>query len=228
MKFADYSPPSMPSHDQQRDALQKGLGRASQWAATGQLDENLLLEACLQDQRFDTQLNSSRGDWLWQMVLAMGAAERFRVPVLHALCELSNDDGATQLCELAGYYAKAGDDAFRIRLYEIVEQKPFGEMPWIGEELIIALDGEPAFLFAAGVRGQSLAGRDWAWDDSNLVHMAFDHLGEETVSKLLDAAADESSSRFREQWRQNQRQSMNNEAAHPTAKRCERFRPMRS
>jgi hypothetical protein len=31
---ADFSPPESPSLDQQRDALQKGLGRAMRWAMT--------------------------------------------------------------------------------------------------------------------------------------------------------------------------------------------------
>ena len=61
MKFGDYSPPSSPTLDQQRDALQKGLGRAMQWAVNGRLDDELLLEACLRDQRFDWQAEDSRG-----------------------------------------------------------------------------------------------------------------------------------------------------------------------
>lgn len=31
----------------------------------------------------------------------------------------------------------------------IVEQKPFADEPRLGEDEIIAIDGEPAFLFAA-------------------------------------------------------------------------------
>jgi hypothetical protein len=88
------------------------------------------LEACLRDQRFDTQVESSRGDWLWRMVRAVGATERFRVPILHALYDLSDDRSASQLCDLARHYAEPGDDTFRTLLYEIVEQKPVGEENW--------------------------------------------------------------------------------------------------
>jgi hypothetical protein len=202
MKFGDYSLPPSPSLSQQQDALQKGLGRALQWALTGRLGDGPLLEACLRDQRFDAQVEDSRGDWLWQMVRAVGATERFRVPVLHALDDLCDERSACQLCELARRYAEAGDATFRTRLYEIVERKPFAHSLWLGEKEIVALDGEQGFLFAASVRGRLLAGREWEWDDASLSDLAAERLGEEHVNRLLDASSDESLSRFREHRRQ--------------------------
>ncbi|MDB5306065.1 MAG: hypothetical protein JWO38_267 [Gemmataceae bacterium] len=201
MKFGDYSPPASPSQDGQRDALQKGVGRALQWAMSGRLDDELLLEACLRDQRFDVQVESSRGDWLWQMVRAVGATERFRVPILHALYDLSDERSASQLCELARHYAVAGDETFRIRLYEIVEQKPFTQSPWLGEEEVVALDGASGFLFAAGVRGRLLASREWEWDDGSLIDLTSERFGEGHVSGLLEASSDGAIIRFREGWR---------------------------
>jgi hypothetical protein len=200
--FTDYSPPSSPSLDRQQDALRKGLGRALQWAMSGRLGDEPLLEACLRDQRFDTQVESSQGDWLWRMVRAVGATERFRVPILHALYDLSDDRSASQLCELARHYAEAGDDTFRTLLYEIVERKPFAHSPWLGEAEIITLDGERGFLFAARVRGRLLAGREWEWDDRSFIDLAGERLGEANVGSQLEAATDEAVSRFREHWRQ--------------------------
>src|SRR5262245_51521032 len=104
MKFGDYAPPSSPSPDQQPDALRKGLGRALQWATNGRLDDEPLLEACVHDHRFDAQVEGPRGDWLWRMVQAVGATDRFRVPILHALYGLDDDRSAVQLCQLARYY----------------------------------------------------------------------------------------------------------------------------
>jgi hypothetical protein len=54
MKIVDYSPVARPSLDQQRDAPQKGQGRAMQWSLAGKSDEGSLLEACLQDKRQGT------------------------------------------------------------------------------------------------------------------------------------------------------------------------------
>src|SRR4051794_4191769 len=139
MKLHDHSPPTLPSPDQQRDALRKGLGRAVQWAMTRRLEDGPLLEACLQDRRFDAQVERSRGDWLWQMIRAVAAADRFRVPILHALYSLPDGRSAHQLCELAGHYAEAGDDTFRGRLYDIVARKPVADSPCLGEEEIVQL-----------------------------------------------------------------------------------------
>ena len=152
----------------------------------------------------DAQVESSRADWLWQMVRAVGATGRFRVPVLHALYDLSDDRSANQLCELARRYAEAGDESFRTRLYEIVEQKPVADSPWPGEEEIVALDGERAFLFAARVRGRRLADREWEWDDGSLTALAVERFGEGHVSRLVEASTDEAVRRFREHWRQYQ------------------------
>jgi hypothetical protein len=201
MKFSDHSPPASPSLDQQRDALRKGLGRAMQWAIGGRLDDGPLLEVCLHDQRFDGQVEDSRGDWLWKMVQVVGAAERFRVPILHALYGLSDDSSATQLCELARCYAKRGDETFRSQLYDMVGKKPFQYIPWLGEEEIIELDGEQGLLFAAQVRGQLLANRGWEYDDENSIRIAVERYGEERVNSLLEASSDEAVSRFREGWR---------------------------
>jgi hypothetical protein len=200
MIFNDYSPPASPSLEPQRDALQKGLGRALQWALNGQLQEEPLLEACLRDQRFDVLVDDPRRDWLWRIIQAVGAKDRFRVPILHALYDLSDQSSANQLCGLARCYAETGDETFRSRLYDLVEQKPFPQSPWLGEEEIIALDGEQAFLFAAGVRGRSLANRGWDWDDRNLIDLAVQRLSEAQVFNLLTASSDPAVRRFRESW----------------------------
>jgi hypothetical protein len=163
------------------------------------------LAACVHDQRFDGQVEGPRGAWLWQLIEVVGARERFRVPILHALYDLADDRSASQLCELALRYAQVADDTFRSRLYEIVERKPVADSPWLGEEEIITLDGETAFLVAARVRGQSLAGREWDWDDRSLSDFALKQFGQEPVRRLLESSSDEAVKRFRDAW-QNDKQ----------------------
>ncbi len=200
MQFLDHSPPLSPTPDQQRDALRKGLGRAMLWASSGWLDEGMLLAACLQDQRFDTQIEACRGHWLWGLIRAAGAAHRFRVPILHALYDLPDDGVAGQLCELAFHYAESGDETFRARLYEVVGRKPIADCPWLGEEEVVRLDGEKGFLFAARLRGGQLVGREWDWDDDALVKDAEERLGEGRLAELLAGTTDEAVRRFRDGW----------------------------
>jgi len=171
------------------------------------------MEACLRDQRFDMSVEDSRGDWLWQMIQAVGGTDRFRVPILREFHDISDDYSAGQLCELAKHYARKGDPAFRTRLYEIVERKPFVNSPWLGEEEIIELDGESALLFAINVRGRGLANRKWAWDDERLIEQATERLGEGPVSQLLDNATDEAVCAFQRMWRQRMKEKPEQEPA---------------
>ena len=201
----DFWPPSAPSLAQQQDALRKGLGRAMQWALQGKLADEPLLEACLVDQRYDRETADPRGEWLWQIIQAAGARDRFRPQILAALHTLSDEQNAQQLCQLARHYAGQGDEDFRKRLYEIVQQKPISEMPWIGEEEILALHGEEAFVFAAGLRGQELSTRDWEWHDNRLIEYAVECLGEGRILQLMDDFSDDSIRNFYQQWRTEQK-----------------------
>jgi hypothetical protein len=201
VKLADYSPVTSPSLDQQEDALHKGLGRTMQWAMAGRLNEDLLLDACLHDKRYDPWFNAVRGHWLWSIMQAVDVEDRFRPAILEALNNLREDD-ALQLCELGFHYAEKGDDEFRSRLYQIVQERPFADTRYLGEEEIIRLDGDEAFLLAVRVRGSQLAGRNWDWDDSVLMQKTVERLGEERVSSLLQAAGDEAVQRFRDRWQQ--------------------------
>lgn len=200
MIFADYSPHDIPSLDRQKDALRKGLGRTMRWALGGHLVESLLLSACIENQVFDAQCEDPRGEWLWRLIQTIGAAERFRQPILNALKRLTDERDAIQLCELAKLYAKAGDTDARKRLYEIVEQKPFSTMPWLGENELLEIDVGQALVFAARARGDGLATREWEWDDRSFIENAVERLGEHQVQELLENNSNEGISRFWKTW----------------------------
>lgn len=200
MEIVDYSPPASPSLEHQQDSLRKGLGRAMQWASSGKLAEEPLLEACLHDLRFDRQVESYRASWLWKIITNANVVQLFRDPLLSALYRLQSEVDAGQLCELAYYYAQRGDDSFRKRLYEIVEQKPFADWRSLGEEQITALNGERGFLFAARIRGAQLDKRVWEWDDGQLVEEAIQQIGETQILNALRSSTDTEISRFRDTW----------------------------
>ena len=169
------------------------------WATTGHLDEATFLEACLHDWRFELSVDEYRGDWLWQIMQAAHTEDQFRAAIFEALNHLAEDDAA-QLCQLGFHYAMAGDDAFRSRLYQIVEEKPLADMRYLGEEEIVRLDGDEAFLFTARLRGRQLENRDWEWDDSVLIDESVKRLGEDRVRQSLEAASDQAARRYREAW----------------------------
>jgi len=206
MNFADLAPADFPTLDQQLDALRKGLGRAVLWAKAGRLDEGPLLAASLRDLRFDSQLDDARGDWLWGMIEAVGATDQLRGAILDDLTHLPDERNAQQLCGLARHYAASGDEAFRQRLRAIVADKPIADRPWLGEEELILVEGEPGFLFAARVQGQRLVEDDWGWDGAGLVRIAAEQFGAARVTQLLSesAATDEAVARFEQAWRRDE------------------------
>jgi hypothetical protein len=201
MKFVDYSPPAEPTLDQMKDALQKGLGRAIRWAREGRLDDDALLAACLTDQRYDRQCEERRTDWLWELIEAQNAVDRFRVPILHALHAVRDDDIVWQLGELAERYAACGDELFRERLYEIVEQDTDPDGSSFAERPLVRLDGVKGFLFAAAARGRRLSTREWDWPEDSFLAFAEEHLGKQTVQAALESSEDDAIRRFREVMR---------------------------
>jgi len=178
-----------------------------QWASAGHLDDIPLLDACVSDQRFDMDVEDTRGAWLWHIIQAVNANARFREPILATLRNLSEGHDASQLCELAFHYAMSGDETFRSQLYEIVKQKPFADRPWLGEVQILNLDAEKGFLFAARVRGAQLANRQWEWDDRSFVDTAIERFGRERVNEILQSSMDVAIKRFRNAWLQHQEAS---------------------
>lgn len=214
MQLYDVSPPASPTLKEQRDALQKGLGRVQQWAKAGCLDEELLRDACLHDQRFDMQIEENRGAWLWEAMTSLGFVQRFRGALLDALRSVAVERDAYQLCELALHYSLAGDSEFEAQLYEFVKQKPIDDCPWIGEGQLLQLGGDEAFMFIARVRGRLLESQPWDWDLSALVDRAIEILGEQWVNNLLASTQDAAIGQFATVWKQQQTKQSNKSASH--------------
>lgn len=199
----EFAPAGTPTESDWRDALQKGLGRVNLWIKAGRLPEkSILLDACLNDLRFDRHCESSRGHWLFEIVLATDNVESFREPILAALAQIADSQAAGQLCEFCVFYARGGDARFRSALKRIVADKPISGMPWLGEEELVELDGIEGFRFAAEVRGRGLANRDWDWDDDALVSAAIEKLGETNVIVALNSESGSSNElrRFAAGW----------------------------
>ncbi|MCR9232339.1 MAG: hypothetical protein NXI29_15105 [bacterium] len=207
MNYSDVSPPPVPTPAEQRDALSKGLGRARLWAEQGVLTMVPLREACLQDLRYDRMCEAPRGDWLWEVINAAGFRNEIRVPLLHALYELSAPENARQLCKLAQHYAASGDAAFRDLLYQIVSQKPLAaDYDFLGESELLALEGERGFLCAAKSRGVQLKQIAWDWPEESLLREAGELIEETRIRELLSSTSDPDLNRFFKSWQEQLRQ----------------------
>jgi len=200
-----YEPAERPDAGDLKDAIQKGLGRAHRWATTGLwTDKTVLLEACLNDLRYDRQCEESRGPWLWEIMEAVHAVDELREAILESLSITDDGFAGQQLCQFAVFYARKGDERFRLGLQEVVSRKPDQYYPAFGEEELIDLDGEAGFLFAACVHDKSPPPKEWEESDSvALVETAVAKLGEFAVASLLERESQTSNAmkRLRDSWR---------------------------
>lgn len=175
-----------------------------QWARSGRLADETLLDACLHDKRYDSQCEDNRGGWLWSLIVATGAVERFRAPILTSFRQAAEEPEVHQLCELAFRYAESGDSEFEDNLYEFVRQRRVSDCPWAGEEQLLALGGDTAFRFIVQIRGELLEDHEWDWDDGAIVDRAIEKLGKDRVVRLLDDSTDVATRRFADAWKQRQ------------------------
>jgi hypothetical protein len=213
LEYKNYAPSDRPTLAEQEDALCKGLGRALIWAKACLLDADLLLQACLNDRRFDRQIDEVRANWLWRIIKASGNAKAFREPLLASLSEI-DEDQAYQRCGLAYHYAAAGDVTFREQLYELFAQQPLPDCECLAEEELIRLDGADAFLVIVKKRGQELSSRTWDWHDACPCDELEKQILLEQVRNLLETSPDEDIQRYFQAWEQSRVRCQNNELSY--------------
>lgn len=199
MDETDLVPSESPTLAQQFDALKKGLGRAVVWAMGGKLELDPIREACLHDLRYDWQIEPARSPWLWDIIVACAAVDQLHEPILDAFSRLP-EESANQLCGLARHYAAAGYEDFRARLYEVVRVKPISAMDWLGEDDLVALDGEAGFEFVVGVRGERLDAEPWEWTHAAVMHDAVERWGRDRAVRLLETSDIPGARQFLAAW----------------------------
>lgn len=205
--------PDNPTYEDLNNALKKGFGRAYLWASNGRMNQEALLEACLNDYRYDTQVEDTRGDWLWQLLKAASLEQEFQEQIFTAFKDIDESKAQSQLCQLARHFALSGDERFRAQLRRIVTEKPVDDSPWLGEEELIRLDGAEGFILAVSQHGAELASREPDWFDRSLGDEGVEWLGEECVVELLSTAAANNREvhRFQEAWEEQKKQWENRE-----------------
>lgn len=102
-------------------ALRKGQGRALRHIVHYGISDykDLVLEACLHNQNYDSQIDSSRAPWLFSMFHKTPFYDEFQEAILNGL-EFPSSWDLVQMCNLLREMAVAGDALARQRLKEIV------------------------------------------------------------------------------------------------------------
>lgn len=114
-----------------------GLGDRADW----------VLDACLQDQRFDPQCEDSRAPWLLRFFKDTPEYPRFSAAICAAVAVESELWAIRQLCGLAAVMAQNGDTAAGVALRaRVLGQTPEDASAHLGWPELIGLDGVEAAI----------------------------------------------------------------------------------
>jgi hypothetical protein len=157
------------------EALRKGQGRAMLHVIHFGLDEvkDLVLEACLHNQVYDQQLESGRGDWLFDMFRDTSHYPEFCTAILKAIETETNFWDLYQLCQLTRRIAWLGDEEAHQRLRDFVYRNATdvtSEYDWIGIEDLLFLEGAEGILALARIFGKRLMADPDDFVDDSLLH----------------------------------------------------------
>jgi hypothetical protein len=141
-------------------ALRKGLGRALLHVLNQGLNDvaDLVIDACLHDQSYDPQCESSRASWLFRMFANSKEYRHFRDSILDSLKTETDTWNLQQLCELAKEMAAHGDAVAREALHKAVRARASSpsDADWVGANAWIELQGVDGMLELARIYGTRL------------------------------------------------------------------------
>ncbi|GAB4540016.1 MAG: hypothetical protein Tsb0014_30980 [Pleurocapsa sp.] len=179
-----------PSNFTFSEVLQKGLGRAFNYVNKNNKLEmrEALLNACLHNLAYDPQCESSRAEWLFELICLTGDRDFYRENIFQALSTTKEFWDLQQLYDLVLIWAKEGNKEARELIYTTFKQQDFNES-WLGGDQIIALDGIEGLLSVAEIVGQKILEDDELWEDDWLITQAGEQYEASKVWSILEKEA---------------------------------------
>ncbi len=152
-----------------------------------------LLEACLNNQRYDSQCEDSRGKYLYELIHDSGNAEFYRDKVLASLEEANPERDREQQrswyqrLELTRYFAQAGDSDTRAALYNVLFRDALVH-DFSAAADIVALDGLAGLLTVLG-KMDGLEPDEYDEQAEALVWKLKERDGDEATEQQIERAA---------------------------------------
>lgn len=173
-------------------AVRYGLGRTILYlrAHPTSAYNDIILDACLNNDVFDQQINGDRGWYLHQIITATGDRAWFRAQLVAHITDpaLAELDFFGVIANILMRFARDGDDAARNALYTVLDRNPM--LDTLGKA-IVEMDGLPGLLLVAERVGMRVTPDtiddipDDAW------HEATSQFGRDRAWALIEAAAAE-------------------------------------
>jgi hypothetical protein len=132
--------------------LKLGLGRAAVFLKSNDARpyREVLLHACTHDLTYAAQCEDSRAVYLWDLIQLSGDEAFYRKAILKAMDKPDEDTDLRQLSELAGRFARQGDEPAKRALYRTFSRCGFACAGRACAQELIRLDGAPAMVFVCG------------------------------------------------------------------------------
>ena len=97
----------------------------------------------------------NRATYVFELIKLSKQKEIIRQKILQGLLsEMEDTWAADQLFQLAFLFAKEGDTEFREAIYKRYAETTIDNSRWLGEDVILELDGLEGLLFIAESKGQ--------------------------------------------------------------------------
>ena len=135
--------------------LDAGMGRAILYILKRGVSEyrDLVLDSCLHNRAYDRYLEGSRAEYLYPLMEASGEEGHYRTQILRALPETSDACDLGQLFDLAGFFARRGDEEARSTMRKRLSRGDIDSVE-AGDDAIIALGGADGLVFFLDVVGR--------------------------------------------------------------------------
>jgi hypothetical protein len=176
----------MLNRDEFAIALRQGRGTALMHVMEHGLAgvEDLVLQACLENQAYDRQCEDFRAAWHYEMFKDAPAYARLSQSIVAALDADPDTFSAEHVCELVGLMAQNGDQAAGLALRKFVWGQEEISAEVTGSHAIVALDGLPAFVelarrlgrFLLENPGEYVDSLDYLTEDRAIAEVALAHL----------------------------------------------------
>jgi hypothetical protein len=159
------TPGPMDNEDLDR-MLSVGMGRAVLHLLKQDLSQyrDLILKHCLHNHAYDRQVDGTRADYLYPLLVASGQEEWYRREMLRQLAEEKDYEDVQQLLDFAVIFARAGDEVARNAIYATFRRSDTAS-ELLADGQIVELDGIPGLLFVLDYIGGDPKLMTWYdWD----------------------------------------------------------------
>lgn len=146
-----------------------------------------IIKGALRNYAYDGQCESSRAQYLFDIILLSDNKEKFRKAIFKGLAtEQSDTWSLTQLFDITKLFAQHSDNEARNAIYDRFLNNPIEGSDWVGYEQILELDGLNGLKYIAEKFGRYIEKYPDVWQDDHIIRHFQDDNPDINVLQELD------------------------------------------